>query len=125
MGPSPSPCPSDAASIAKFGPCPAGLTEIEGVIGNIISVVVGLGFVAMLVLLIWSGFKFLTSGGEPKALQSARQATTWALLGLTFMIVAWLILQLIETFTGVKVTVFNIKTLCVDPNDATKWFCKP
>lgn len=115
------PTPSCNPSIP--GDCPAGLQQLEDVFSNIVSVVVGLGFVAMLVLLTWSGFKFLTSGGEPKALQSARQATTWALMGLFFMVVAWLILQLIASFTGLKVTVFDIKSLCVDPNDPNKWFC--
>ena len=104
-----------------FGPLPAGLTEIEQLIGNIISVVVGLGFVAMLILLVWAGFKFITSGGEPKALQSARNVFSWALLGIVFMIIAWLVLQLIASFTGLPVTVFNIKSLCGDGGI----FCKP
>ncbi len=54
-----------------MGPDPAGLTEIESIFGNVISVMVGLGFIAMLILLIMAGFKYLTSGGEPKAIQSA------------------------------------------------------
>ena len=91
---------------------PAGLDQIEQVFSNVISVMVGLGFIAMLMLLVFAGFKYLTSGGEPKAIQAAHQTATWALLGVIFMAVAWLILQLIENFTGVKVTVFDIKALC-------------
>lgn len=106
-----------------MNPGPAGLKELEDVFSNIISVVVGLGFVAMLVLLVWAGFKFISSGGEPKALQSARQVFNWALLGIFFMIIAWLVLQLIESFTGLKVTVFDIRTLCGDGGDPLK-FCK-
>ena len=105
-----------------MGPDAAGLTEIEQVVGNIISVVVGLGFVAMLVMLVMAGFKYLTSGGEPKAIQSAHQTLTWALLGMFFMIIAWLILQLIGNFTNLPVTVFNIKTLC---GGANMPFCSP
>lgn len=110
--PSPSPCPTDPDSIAKFGPCPAGLNELEQVVGNIISVIVGLGFIAMLVLIVMAGFKYLTSGGEPKAIQAAHHTLVWALLGVFFMAVAWLVLQLIRSFTGIDVTVFNIKSLC-------------
>lgn len=118
------PCPSDAGSIAKFGPCPAGLNEIENVFGNLLSVIVGLGFIAMLVLLIMAGFKYLTSGGEPKALQAAHHTLAWAILGVLLMIVAWILLQLIQAFTGIDVTVFNIKSLC---GEATKGFpfCQP
>ena len=108
------PCSNDPNSdlFKKFGPCPGGLTEIEAVVSNVISVVVGLGFIALLVLVLWSGFKFITSGGEPKALQSARAVFTWAILGIFFMAIAWLVLLLIENFTGIKVTTFNITTLC-------------
>lgn len=106
-----------------MGPDPAGLTEIENIFSSLISVIVSLGFIVMLVMIVMAGFKYLTSGGEPKALQAAHHALVWAILGVVFMAVAWLILQLIFNFTGINVTIFNIKTLCVDPNDATKWFC--
>lgn len=91
---------------------PAGLKEIELVFSSVISSIVGLAFIIMLVLLIWAGFKYLTSGGEPKAVASAHQTVTWALLGIFFMAIAWLILQLIKEFTGIDVTIFNFKALC-------------
>ena len=105
--------------------CPAGLDQFEAIVGNVISVIVGLGFIAMLVMVIMAGIKYLTSGGEPKAIQSAHQTLAWALLGLLFFALAWIILQLIHAFTGIDVTVFDIKTLCKlagDP-DPLK-FCK-
>lgn len=96
---------------------PAGLTQIEQVLSSVISASVGIAFIASLVFLVWAGIKYLTSGGEPKAIASAHQTVTWALLGITFLAIAWLILQLIQAFTGVQVTIFNIRTLC----DGTKW----
>ncbi|MCL4365670.1 pilin [Patescibacteria group bacterium] len=107
-----------------MGPPPAGLDQLENIIGNVISVIVGLGFIAMFVFLIMAGIKYLTSGGEPKAIQSAHYTLTWALLGLFLMAIAWLALQLIANFTGINVTVFNIKTLCKDGGDLLK-FCQP
>lgn len=94
-----------------LGPDAAGLTQIEQVFSSVISVIAGLGFVALLVMVILAGFKYLTSGGEPKAVQQAHQTITWALLGVVFMAIAWLILQLIYAFTGVDVTKFNTKVL--------------
>lgn len=103
------------------GDCPAGLDQFEAMVGQVVSVIVGLAFVAALVMLIMAGFKYLTSGGEPKAIQSAHQTFTWALLGILLMAAAWVLLQLIHAFTGIDVTIFNIKTLC----DVTgKNFCK-
>lgn len=115
-------CDPTAPIDPNFGPCPAGLAEFEATVGHLVSVIVGLAFVATLVLLIMAGFKYLTSGGEPKAIAAAHQTTTWALLGILFMAIAWLILQLIESFTGIKVTIFDIKTLC---GGAGLIFCKP
>ncbi|MDO8573177.1 MAG: hypothetical protein Q7R77_00305 [Candidatus Daviesbacteria bacterium] len=110
-GPSPEPCINDVSIKAGYGPCPAGLDQIEEIVGKVISVIVGLGFIAMLAMVVMAGIKYLTSGGEPKAVQAAHQAFTWAILGILFMIIAWLTLVLIENFTGIKVTTFNIKSL--------------
>lgn len=93
-------------------PPPAGLQQIEEVFSKGISVIVGLGFIASLVMLTWAGIKYLTSGGEPKAIQAAHLTVTWALLGVLFLAIAWIILQLIEAVTGVKVTFFDIRQLC-------------
>ena len=87
----------------------AGLKEIEDVFKNVVNVVVGLAFIASLIMLIWAGFKYLTSGGEPKAVQAAHHTFSWALLGILFLAIAWLVLNLIEAFTGVNVTTFNIR----------------
>lgn len=96
-----------------LGPPPAGLDDIEALFRRVIQVIVGLAFIALLVVLIISGIKFLTSGGEPKAVQSARDGVTWALLGILFLIIAWLVLQLISAFTGVEdLKKFNVKALC-------------
>ncbi len=90
------------------GDCPAGLTELEGVFSNVIFVVVALGFIILLVMLLTAGFKYLTSGGEPKAVQAAHQTVSWALLGILFMAIAWLVLKLVFAFTGIDVTKFKV-----------------
>lgn len=94
-----------------MGPPAAGLTQIEEMFRQVIQVSVGLAFVALVVMLVIAGIKFLTSGGDPKAVNSASMTVTWALLGILFLAIAWLILLLIKTFTGIDVTTFNIKTL--------------
>lgn len=98
---------------------PAGLRQLEQVFSSVISAVVGLGFMTMLVLLVWSGFKYLMSGGDPKAVAAARDTLTWAFLGILFLAIAWLVLQLIQSFTGVQVTVFDLRSLC--GTSGTQW----
>jgi len=92
--------------------CPAGLQQIEEVFTKVISVIVGLSFIVSSVVLAWAGIKYLTSGGEPKAIQAAHQALIWALLGILFLAIAWIILQLVQAVTGVQVTFFDIRALC-------------
>ncbi len=91
---------------------PAGLQQLQDMVQRIISIFVAISFIALVIVLVVAGFKFLTSGGEPKTLQSAQQALTWAILGILFLVIAWLILQLIKAFTGVDVTTFNLGILC-------------
>lgn len=86
---------------------PAGIGYLSYLFSYVITIFVALAFVALVVMLAWAGVKFLTSGGEPKAIQSASQTVTWALLGMLFLVIAWIVLRLIHAFTGVDVTIFN------------------
>ncbi len=86
----------------------AGVEQLQQLIQRIINLSVGLAFIVFTVMLVMAAIKFLTSGGEAKPLAAAGQTLSWAFLGLLFMAVAWLILKLIEAFTGVPVTQFCI-----------------
>lgn len=98
-------------------PDPAGVEFLQKTIERIIQISVGLAFVTMLVMLVIGAIKYLTSGGEAKGLSSAANTFTWALLGMLFLVIAWLILKLIENFTGVPVTKFCIgfPPFCLGP----------
>lgn len=96
---------------ADSGPGPAGIPLIEYMFARVVCVTVPLGYIALLVILIIAGFKYLISGGEPKAISSAHQTVTWGILGILFLAIAWLILLLIQNFTGVKVTQFTLSSL--------------
>lgn len=88
-----------------MNPGPAGLKELSDLFSRIITISVSLAFVALFVMLIVSGIKLmLAGGGDPKNLQSAKQAATWSIAGMGFLVLAWLVLRLISAFTGVDVT---------------------
>lgn len=91
-----------------MGPEPAGVVQLQQIITRIINLAIAGAFIAVLIMLIVAGIKFLTSGGESKPIQSASQTITWALLGIIFLALAWLILKLISAFTGVDLTRFCI-----------------
>lgn len=91
-----------------LGPEPAGVNQLQGMFERIINLSVGLAFIALVIMLTVGGIRYLTSGGEKNQLQAAGQTLTWALLGMIFLVLAWLILKLVEAFTGVPVTKFCI-----------------
>lgn len=87
---------------------PAGLFELENLFTRILQISVGLGFMALTVMLVYAGIKFITSGGDPKQISAAWNVITWAFLGILFMGIAWLIILLVQEFTGVNMVDFNL-----------------
>lgn len=120
----PSPSPYCDPKTTKLGQCPPGLDEIEQVIANVFSVSVGLSFIALLVMLVVAGFKYITSAGDQKALTSAHHTAAWTILGLLFLAIAWIVLLLISAFTGIDLKVFDIRQLCLPKPGGGNW-CTP
>lgn len=58
--------------------------------------------VALLLMLLAGGFKFLTSGGDPKKMQSGQQQVTWALVGFVLIFVSFFIVQIAEVMFGLE-----------------------
>ena len=84
----------------------SGILKLQEMFQRFINLSVGIAFVLLTAALVWAGVKFITSGGDPKALSSAWQIVTWAMLGILFLVIAWLVIMLIESFTGVPVSKF-------------------
>ncbi len=88
---------------------PATIQDLEEVFGRILSLAIPFGGLAAFVMLIIGGFKYLTSGGDPRKSEAAKQTITYALVGLVLLVSAFLIINFIKAFTGVDVTKFTIK----------------
>jgi hypothetical protein len=90
------------------GDSPASLSDLEVLFQRVISIALGLGGIVLFVMLVVGGFKYLTSGGDPKAVESAQKTLTSAILGLVLLLSAYLILKLIGNFTGIDLTTFRV-----------------
>ncbi len=86
----------------------ATIADLGDVFKNIIGYALGLAGIVLFFLLIISGFKFITSGGDPKAAEGAKKTLTSAITGLVIILVSYLILLLIKNLTGANVTDFNV-----------------
>ncbi len=81
---------------------------LENVFIQVIRVAVAGGAIATFLMIVKGGFTWMTSGGEPKQVEAARDSITYGIAGLVIMILIWFILKFIKEFTGVDVTSFEI-----------------
>lgn len=76
-------------------------------VGNIIFWLLLLAGVTALILIIISGFKFVTSGGDPKQAEGARKTLTYAVIGLVLVLISFGIVRVIGQITGVRENCIN------------------
>ena len=85
------------------------LHGLNAVFENIVSAVLGFAAIALFVMLLSGGFKYMTSGGDPKAAGSARNTLTYAIGGFILLAAAFFILRLLGVITGASdIENFNI-----------------
>jgi hypothetical protein len=58
--------------------------------------VIKLGVTVSAFFLIWAGYLFVTSQGDPGKLTTARRAFTWAVIGTAVVLGSWLIASVIQ-----------------------------
>jgi len=78
----------------------ATLVGFEGIFQNILSAALSVAGVALFLMLLLGGFQFMTAGGDPKKVASAWNTLTYAIGGLILVILSYLIIAFISSFTG-------------------------
>lgn len=86
----------------------ATIKGLEAIFSNVVVVILALAGIALFIMIISGGFRYLTAGGNPDNAQAAKQTLTYAFIGFVVLVAAYLILNLIEQFTGVRLSVFQI-----------------
>ncbi len=87
---------------------PAQFSHLEGIFARVIQGAIALAGIAFFVMFIVGGFSYLTAGGDAGKVEGARKTLTYAIFGLVFIALSYLILVFIKTFTGVDVTQFKV-----------------
>ena len=86
----------------------ATIKSLEGLFSNLLSVTLSLIGIATFLMILVGGFKYLTSGGDPKATEAAKATITSGIIGLVLAIFAFFILLAIQSFTGVDLLNFSV-----------------
>jgi hypothetical protein len=104
---------ADSINLApKSGSEFTGLTNLtaSGIVSGAISLVLIVVALVFFFILIIGGLKWITSGGDEKAVGVARAQITNALIGLAIIFAAWAIINLIGTVFGVNILKLSIPT---------------
>lgn len=75
---------------------------IPVVIQNLLNFLVVFAGIVLVFIIIFTGYKFVTSEGDPEKLGSARKTLLYAILGFLIVVGAFFILNVISNFTGVS-----------------------
>lgn len=88
------------------GPLPANrFPNLSSLITNALPIVFGIAGLILFVYLVWGGFDYLTSMGDPKKAEAARGKLTNAVLGFVIIFVSYWIVQLIIYVFKLGVTI--------------------
>lgn len=79
------------------------INNAVSVVRGIIQFILVVAFVAAFIFLIIGGLRWITAGGDEKAVSSARNMITAALVGLVIVLVAYAIIRLVEIFFQVNI----------------------
>lgn len=88
--------------------CPATIPDLDVIFKNVVGVILALAGLVLFIMLIIGGFRFITSNGDPKAVDSAKKTLTSAIVGLIVLLFAYVILTVISKLTGVDITSFSV-----------------
>ena len=77
--------------------------NLGGLIDNIIQLIFFAAGLAFFIYLIIGGLRWITAGGDPKALDAARGRITGAIIGLIIVVAAFSIALIIESVLGIRI----------------------
>ena len=99
------------AQIGTINPPPGTIPVASGDPSNLVASIIRNGiwlmiitaFIVAVIMMLLAGFKFITAGGDEKAVSSAWSQITWGLIGLIVVVGAFAIIRLAETFFRVQI----------------------
>ncbi len=82
-------------------------TDMATLITNALPYIFGAAGIVLLLNIISSGLKMMTSKGDPKVLQGAQAKLTTSAIGILILFTSFWIVQLIMKFIGVNTVLFK------------------
>ncbi len=85
----------DAAGPTKF-PNPIQATSLNGLLRDLMRIVIELGAIAVVLFIMYAGYLFVTARGDTKQIESAKGTLTWTIIGGMVLLGAQVIADAIQ-----------------------------
>ncbi len=82
----------------------SGFSDLGGLVSAFLPVIISISGLALFAYLLMGGLKYITSGGDEKAVAEARKIITNAVVGMLIVFVAFWIIRILETVLGLEIT---------------------
>lgn len=79
-------------------------TPVGIILQNVLVIIFVIAALAVLFMLIWGAFQWITSGGVKESVDAARKRITQALVGLFILALAFLITRVVGSLVGIDIT---------------------
>lgn len=86
----------------------ATIKGFERLFANFVTVILELAGIILFIMFLIAGFKYMTSQGDPKALEAAKGTLSHAITGLIILVLAFVFLAIIQAITGAQITNFKV-----------------
>jgi hypothetical protein len=84
------------------GPGGAKIETVADVVGIFVNFLFPLAGVLLFVFLVWGGFDFLTSSGNPEKVKSGKAKITSAIIGFILLVLSFFVVRIVTYVLGLK-----------------------
>lgn len=85
---------------------PAGHATFGSLLTVVVRFLIVVAGILSLIFVIIGGIKLVTSGGDPKNLESARSTITYAIIGVVVALLSFMLVSLVQRFVGSNIQLF-------------------
>jgi len=78
-----------------------GINNIGDIVNKVVTFMIPLAGIILFFVIIWGGYDFLMSQGQPEKMKSAQAKITTGLVGFILLIVSYIVVKLIARIFGV------------------------
>lgn len=78
--------------------------DLNTLVNALLPAILSIAGLLLFAFLIFGGIRYLTSGGDEKAVGAAKKIITNALLGMLIVFVAFWLIRIMETILGLRIT---------------------